>query len=236
MDRRVILNDFAKAVSQMFDRRFLRVLLLGLALTAGLLVAVCVLFAAGANLFIPETVTLPFIGVQITWLDSVASAASVLVVLALSVFLMVPVASAFTGFFLDDVAEAVEARHYPHLPPVPRISWRDMLADSAGFLGLMIVVNIVALGLYFIVGPFGPLLFWAVNGYLLGREYFQMVAMRRLGRAGALAARKRHRARIWIAGFLMAAPLSIPLVNLFVPILGAATFTHMFHRLERSGG
>ena len=58
MDRRVILNDFAKAVSQMFDRRFLRVLLLGLALTAGLLVAVCVLFAAGANLFIPETVTL----------------------------------------------------------------------------------------------------------------------------------------------------------------------------------
>jgi len=38
--------------------------------------------------------------------------------------------------------------------------------------------------------------------------------------------------QIWIAGTLMAAPLSIPLVNLLIPLLGAATFTHMFHRLN----
>jgi uncharacterized protein involved in cysteine biosynthesis len=57
--------------------------------------------------------------------------------------------------------------------------------------------------------------------------------MRRLGRTGAIAARKRHSARIWLAGTLMAAPLSIPVVNLFVPILGAATFTHLFHEMER---
>ena len=30
----------------------------------------------------------------------------------------------------------------------------------------------------------------------------------------------------------MAAPLSIPLVNLLMPVLGAATFTHLFHRLQ----
>jgi hypothetical protein len=29
----------------------------------------------------------------------------------------------------------------------------------------------------------------------------------------------------------MAAPLSIPVVNLLVPVLGVATFTHIFHRL-----
>jgi len=68
---------------------------------------------------------------------------------------------------------------------------------------------------------------------LLGREYFQMVAMRRLGRAGADALRKKHRLQIWLAGFLMAVPLSVPFVNLFIPVLGAATFTHMFHRLNR---
>jgi uncharacterized protein involved in cysteine biosynthesis len=59
-----------------------------------------------------------------------------------------------------------------------------------------------------------------------------MVATRRLGRAGAKALRKRHAARIWIAGTLMAAPLSVPLVNLLIPVLGAATFTHLFHRLN----
>jgi uncharacterized protein involved in cysteine biosynthesis len=37
--------------------------------------------------------------------------------------------------------------------------------------------------------------------------------------------------KVWLAGILMAAPLSIPLVNLVIPVLGVATFTHLFHRL-----
>jgi hypothetical protein len=32
----------------------------------------------------------------------------------------------------------------------------------------------------------------------------------------------------------MAVPLAIPVVNLFVPVLGAATFTHLFHRVTRT--
>ena len=35
------------------------------------------------------------------------------------------------------------------------------------------------------------------------------------------------------AGALMAVPLSVPLVNLAVPVVGAATFTHLFHALRR---
>ena len=66
---------------------------------------------------------------------------------------------------------------------------------------------------------------------MLGREYFMLVAQRRLPRAAVLAMRKRNGLRLWIAGVLMAAPLSIPLVNLLVPVLGVATFTHLFHRL-----
>jgi CysZ protein len=148
---------------------------------------------------------------------------------------MVPVASAFTGLFLDEVAEAVEERHYPQLPPANAANWGEAMKDSVSFLGVIVAVNLIALILYFFVGPFAPLLFWVVNGYLLGREYFQLVAMRRVGRKEAIAARRRHMPRIWLAGTLMAAPLSIPIVNLFVPILGAATFTHFYHRLETPG-
>jgi uncharacterized protein involved in cysteine biosynthesis len=145
---------------------------------------------------------------------------------------MVPVASAFTGIFLDEVADAVEDRHYPHLPPAPHQSIADMLRDTLSFLGLLIVANGIALALYLIFNIAAPLIFWTLNGFLLGREYFQMVAIRRLGRAGAKAARKRHAPAIWLAGGLMAVPLSIPLVNLLIPVLGAATFTHLFMRLE----
>ena len=75
-------------------------------------------------------------------------------------------------------------------------------------------------------------IFFALNGYLLGREYFQIAVTRRIGRANAKTLRKTHSGKIWLAGCLMALPLSIPLVNVVIPILGAATFTHLFHRLN----
>jgi uncharacterized protein involved in cysteine biosynthesis len=49
------------------------------------------------------------------------------------------------------------------------------------------------------------------------------------------AMRRRNRGKLWLAGTLMAAPLSIPVVNLLVPVLGVATFTHIFHRLASEG-
>jgi uncharacterized protein involved in cysteine biosynthesis len=153
--------------------------------------------------------------------------------IGLSVFLMMPVASAFTSMFLDDVAQAVEDRHYPNLPPATRISFGDAAIETLNFFAVLIAVNILALALYAFAGPFIPVVFWAVNGLLLGREYFTLVAARRLGRKEAKAMRKRHWGAVWWAGSLMAAPLSIPLVNLLIPVLGAATFTHMFHRLHR---
>ena len=109
----------------------------------------------------------------------------------------------------------------------------EAIVESAKFLGLLVAVNIVALVLYVIFPPFAPLIFWAVNGVLLGREYATLVAQRRLGAVGAREFRKRNRGQIWLAGTLMAIPLTIPFVNLLIPILGVASFTHLFHRLAR---
>lgn len=227
----MILLDFLKAVSQLSDARFRRVLWLGLGLTVGLLFAMTALLLGLAQWLAPGAMSLPFLG-EITWVGEVFSVTIVLAMLVLSVFLMVPVASAFTGLFLEDVAAAVEDRHYPGLPPVPRIGMAEVIRDSLGFFGVLVAVNGLALLLYFPLGPLAPVMFWLVNGYLLGREYFQMVAMRRLGRAGANELRRRYWGRVWMAGTLMAVPLSIPLVNLLIPVLGAATFTHQFHRLQ----
>lgn len=227
----MIFSSFFAAVAQVFDRRFLRVLMMGLGLTIALLFAVYGLFIWGLDWLLPETLTLPG-GREIAWVDDLLSWASIFLMLFLSIFLMIPVASAFTGLFLEDIAAAVEARHYPHLPAVPRFPLSEALIDSFNFFALLIFVNLIAILLYFIVGPLAPLMFWVVNGFLLGREYFQMVAMRRVGRKEAKAARRRHFGTIWLAGTLMAAPLSIPLINLFIPILGVATFTHIYHRLE----
>ena len=111
----------------------------------------------------------------------------------------------------------------------------DTFIDSLNFLGLLLAANVLALVFYVFSGPFAPLLFWGLNGWLLGREYFTLVATRRIGREGAKALRAQNSGRIWLAGILMAAPLSVPLVNLVIPVLGVATFTHLFHRMAARG-
>nr|WP_170538073.1 EI24 domain-containing protein [Ruegeria arenilitoris] len=228
----IILNAFFAALGQLGDSRFRSVLLRGVGLTIVLLVVACAVAIWGINALSGQEISLPFVG-DVPWLNDVLNYSGIFLVLILPVFLMVPVASAITSMFLDEVAQAVEDRHYPNLPPVPSVPIWDALLDSLGFLGVLIVANVLALVLYALFTPLAPFIFWGMNGFLLGREYFTLAAMRRIGRDGARALRARHAGTIWVAGILMAIPLSIPLVNLVIPIIGAATFTHIFHGLSR---
>ncbi len=229
----IIINSFLMALGQIGDTRFRKVLLLGVGLTFVLLVAAYAGFLWLINVLVGEQVTLPILG-EVTWISDLLSVSSFLLMIVLSVFLMVPVASAITSMFLDEVAQAVEDKHYPDLPSVPHIPFAEALRDTLSFLGVLVVANLLALILYIIFSPLAPIIFWAMNGFLLGREYFTLAAMRRLGREGARQLRSKHSATIWIAGILMAVPLSVPLVNLLIPILGAATFTHIYHGLSDS--
>jgi CysZ protein len=224
------LVDFGRAIGQIDDSRFVRVIATGVGVTLAGLVALAAAVVWLVGWMMPDTLVLPLIG-EIGAIDAVASWAALAVMLVLSIVLMVPVAALVVGFFLDDIAAAVEERHYAHLPPVEPLSLGVQLADGVSFLGIVIGVNLVAIVAYIALPPLAPFVFWAVNGYLLGREYFGLVALRRLGPVGARSLRRRHAFRIWLTGTLMAVPLTIPLVNLLVPVLGVAVFTHQFHRL-----
>lgn len=228
MGVQLILTSFFKALGQLGDRRFRKVFFTGIALALILLIGASVGLVKVLDFFVAEEITLPWIG-AVTWVDDVLNWSLVLLVPVASIFLMVPVASAMTGLFLDQVADAVEDRHYPGLPAVPDLPISETLKDTVGFLGVMIGANIVALIFYVVFSPLALFIFWALNGFLLGREYYQMAAMRRVGREGARALRRRNMGTIWLAGVLMAVPLSVPLVNLLIPIMGAAVFTHLFH-------
>lgn len=228
----MILSDFYKALMQLSDPRFRRVLWLGIALSVALLFGFYALLLWVIDAVDPGSLELPGVG-QVTWLGDLLGWGSLFLMLFLSMFLMIPVASAITSLFLDDVAQAVEDEHYPHLPVPPRIGFGDALRDTVNFLGILIGANIVAIFLYMIFPFLTLFIFFGLNGYLLGQEYFQIAAMRREGREEARRLRRVHRRTIWAAGCLMALPLAIPLVNLLVPVLGAATFTHLYHRLAR---
>ncbi len=226
----MILVAFFKTLGQLGDRRFRRVLWLGIILSFALLVGAYAGLLALLDWVGAEEAVTALVG-EISWIGSLINLTSFFVMIFLSVFLMVPVASAITSMFLDDVAQAVEDKHYPQLPRVPGVPFSEALKDTLSFLGLLIAANLVAFLFYVMMPPAAVFIFWGLNGFLLGREYFTLAALRRIGREKARELRRKHLATIWIAGTLMALPLSVPLLNLVVPILGAATFTHIYHML-----
>ncbi|MGG7646026.1 EI24 domain-containing protein [Rhodovulum sp. YNF3179] len=230
----MIFGAISKALAQAGDPRFRGVLLRAVGLTMLLLAAFYVAFVWLVGWLVPDSLALPWIG-EITFVDDLASGLAILGMLVLSVFLMVPVASAFTGFFLEEIADAVEARHYPQLVPADDIPFWDGLRDAARFLLIVILANLLALIVYLLSTVLAPVVFWLVNGYLLGVEYFQLVAMRRIGEREARRLRRRHMLTVWIAGTVMAIPLTVPVLNLVVPVIGVAAFTHIYHALAMRG-
>jgi len=234
---RLFLRDFRRALAQVTDPAFRGVLLKSLGWTVLLLGPFVVGFAAFIGMIsgflawiLPASVSLPWIGSFSTGAASL-SGFGWTVLLFLSSVLMIPVAAAFVGFYQEDIAARVEARYYPSLPPAAPISFSDGLWDGARFLGFFAVVNIAALVVYLSSPLLAPYVFWLVNGLLLGRQFFELAAMRRIGRKPALKLLRRHYVQIWAAGVLLAIPMTIPVFNLVLPIIGVAVYTHMFHRV-----
>lgn len=228
--------DFSRAFSQVIDRRFVKVLIKAIGLTLGLLIGLTTVLMYFIS-FIPDiSFTIPLIDYEVTFLKDLAATASFGLILILSSFLMFPVAALFVGLFLDEIADAVEARHYPALSEPRRQNWGEVLSQSIEFMFVLIGANIVALIIYLLSAILAPVIFWLVNGYLLGREYFEVVAMRRMDRREAKSLRQKHLFAIWMAGALIAVPLSIPVLNILAPVIGLAAFVHLYHRKATAAG
>ena len=95
-------------------------------------------------------------------------------------------------------------------------------------MGLTILLNLVMLPLYlalFFFPPFNVIMFAVANGVLLGREYFEAVALRHMSLADAKALRFRMRKEVWLAGSLAAFLLVVPGLNLTVPVIASGGIT-----------
>jgi uncharacterized protein involved in cysteine biosynthesis len=168
----------------------------------------------------------------VVWLiEALIGVLGILVFIATLWLGFVVIAQNVAGLFLDRVVDAVEALHYPGLAPVSQ-SFRQALAAGFNLTAMVIGVNLLALPFYIALSflpPANLVLFYLINGYLFGREYFELVVYRR--ESGQVAA---TRWRLWrwrwvLAGAILAFLMTVPVLNLVVPILGAAFFAHLIH-------
>ncbi|TJV03399.1 MAG: sulfate transporter family protein [Mesorhizobium sp.] len=157
------------------------------------------------------------------WLGGIIAAIALAFGMAL---LVAPVTAVIAGLFLDDVAEVVERTDYPADPPGRAMPALRSLVLAIKFFGVVILGNIVALLLLLVPG-INIAAFFIVNGYLLGREFFEFAAMRFRPEEEARALRRHHAGTVFLAGLVIAAFLAVPLLNLVTPLFAAAMMVHL---------
>jgi uncharacterized protein involved in cysteine biosynthesis len=139
------------------------------------------------------------------------------------------VATAILGLYSDRLVAAVEHRFYPNLPAPPPLRWRDQTRSVLRLFALSLAL--LPLYLVFLVLPGVNLfLFLALNGYVLGRGYFDLVALRRLEWEQARRLWPACRVDFMLAGIAVAAVFTVPLANLLAPVIGTAAAVHLFQR------
>jgi len=164
----------------------------------------------------------------LAWMLSIAAGLSVL---AGAIFLMPAITSLVASLFVDDIAEIVEREHYPAERPGEALPFGIALTEGVKTALLTIVVYLVALPFVFFAGA-GFVVFYLATAWLLGREYFELAAMRFRPPAEAKAMRQAHGMTVFIGGLIIAAFVSIPIVNLATPLFGMAFMVHLHKQLS----
>jgi CysZ protein len=234
-----MLDDAVKAVTQMLSAP-LRAMLwksIGLALALLTVVAIALdrlmiwLISAGSaaieNGFGPHA-HVP--ATAIAWFISVAAALGIVVG---SVMLMPAVTAFVASFFADQIADEIEQAYYPADPPGVALPLSLAILEGGKTALLAILLYICAAPLLLFAG-FGAVMFFLAIAWLLGREYFELAAMRFRPPAAAKALRKRYAATVYVGGLLIAAFVSIPIVNLATPLFAMALMVHVHKRVGRS--
>jgi CysZ protein len=157
------------------------------------------------------------------WLGGIIAAIALAFGMAL---LIAPATAVIAGLFLDDVAEVVERTDYPADPAGRAMPALRSLVLAIKFFGVVILGNIVALLLLLVPGV-NIAAFFIVNGYLLGREFFEFAAMRFRPEDEARALRRQYAGTVFLAGLVIAAVLAVPLLNLVTPLFAAAMMVHL---------
>tara|TARA_E500000318_G_scaffold46211_1_gene43602 strand:- start:82 stop:762 length:681 start_codon:yes stop_codon:yes gene_type:complete len=217
-----MINDFLKSIAQFSDPRFRKVVLIGVAGALATIIGLWVLIWFGLN-----SITFFTDG---GWLESAVD--WILGIgLTLLVLLLFPAATVLiSSLLLDQIADAVEDKYYPTLPDTRPQPISEALIGGLKFALTALALNILILPLL-LAGPLYIIAFYTMNGYLLSREYFELVAARRYDARTVEAIRKSRQKKLWVAGIGLTFLMTIPFVNLVAPIIATAFMVHYSVRL-----
>ncbi|WP_029057777.1 sulfate transporter family protein [Stappia stellulata] len=216
-----MISSALTALTQIFEQPLRAIFWKTLGYTLLLLLLVWV----ALNGAVATLVTLPY-----PWLETVLSLLTGIGAIFVLGYLVAPVTAVIAGILQDDIAEVVERRSYPRDPPGRAMPLSEAIPQAIKFTGVVILGNIFALFLLLIPGV-NLIAFFVVNGYLLGREFFEFAAMRHMSAVEARAFRRAHSTTVFLSGLAIAGFLAIPFLNLLTPIFATVMMLHLYKRL-----
>jgi CysZ protein len=169
------------------------------------------------------------------WIETTIEWLGGLALVVGSIFLIPPVTSLIAGLYLDDIAAEVEKTVYPSDPPGQALATLPALGLAFKFFFVVLAVNILALFLLLIPGV-NVIAFYLGNGYLLGREYFELAAMRHLPIEDAKRLRKANVGYVSMCGLIIAVIASVPVLNLITPLFATAFMVRIYKQLAARAG
>ena len=236
-----MINSFVLAATQLFHPSLRRYVLGGIFSAAFVFAVLWAIVWWLLTIF--DLTELPLIGWLASWsgslFDWIAGVLFVTTLVLVTLLFYPGTVIVIVGLFLDQVADAVETRHFPNLPPARPQKISEVVVQGMRFAAVVVLLNIAALPIYavlFFLPPLNIAFFYLLNGHLIGREYFELVALRRLEPKAARKLRKTCRGSLLIAGAMLTVLMTIPIINLIAPIFGATFMTHHFHRLAGAKG
>ncbi len=230
-----MLDDAIKAIAQLFSTPLRAVLWKSIVLALALIVVVgialdrlIVHFVDVGSASAEASFGMNWPVSAVAWLLSIAAGLGIIVG---SVMLMPAVTAMVGSFFADQIADEVEREHYPAELPGKALPLWLALWEGLKTAFLALIVYLCAAPLLLFAG-FGAVVFFLATAYVLGREYFELAAMRLRPPAEAKALRRRNAARVYVGGLFIAAFVSIPLLNLATPLFAMALMVHLHKRVS----
>jgi CysZ protein len=213
-----MFSALPKAVGDLFTPSMLVYVLLSLAINGALIVSLWY----GVGEALAQTTFFAW-----SWLEWIADAIALVLAVAVTLLLFSTLATIVLGFYLEPAAARVEARHYPWLGAGRGQPTGEVLAVLLRFTLVTLSLNLLALPIYVFVPVLGVFVFWGLNAYLFGREYFELVVGRHAPARDMRKLRRAMRGRVFAGGLAITLAMAIPVANFVAPLWAAALMVHI---------
>lgn len=219
----MIASILAKTIQDFFDIRLLRLIMKCVVITLISLIVFVVL----VGLILSQTI-LPSI-TAFKWIADIIGFMGASII----AWFLFPSILTLVGLTMDEeIASTIERRNYPQTPiPILPLS-NERLRFDLKITFYALASNILLFPLYF-VPAINLVVYYSLNGYFLGKGFFEIIAARHIGFSHARILRKKHWGACFILGVITIFISSIPILNLISPFIAIAMSTHMFQQIYK---